>query len=161
MNKTKKILIIFAILFNFASIGWQTYQTVMWFLAEPQNRSAVFYVVFNIITIVALIAIATLLIMSIWGNGKFFRSRYGYYMTALVLSIIMNLFAVSTILLIITMFISDWEWITPKQEKTTNVGGNVEIIEKTKEQQIADLRLRKEKGEITEEEFKAELMKLL
>lgn len=59
------------------------------------------------------------------------------------------------------MFISDWEWITPKQEKTTNVGGNVEIIEKTKEQQIADLRLRKEKGEITEEEFKAELMKLL
>ena len=135
MNKTKKILIIFSIIFNFASIGWQIYDIVMWFM-NPKARTPVFYLVFDFITIFALIAVAVLLIMAIWNNGKLFRARYGYYMTALVISVIMNLFSIATLFLIITMFISDWEWITPEKEKTINVGDNVDVVVKTKEQKI-------------------------
>lgn len=161
MNKTKKILIILAIIFNFASIGWQIYDIVMWFMAKPQNRTPVFYLVFDFITILALLTIAVLLIMAIWQNGKLFRARYGYYMTALVISIIINLFSISTILLIATMFVSDWEWIKSEKDNTINVGDNVDVIVKTKEQKISELREKKEKGEITEEQFQEELMKLL
>ncbi len=160
MNKTKKILIIFSIIFNFASIGWQIYDIVMWFM-NPKARTPVFYLVFDFITIFALIAVAVLLIMAIWNNGKLFRARYGYYMTALVISVIMNLFSIATLFLIITMFISDWEWITPEKEKTINVGDNVDVVVKTKEQKIKELREKREKGEITETEFQEELMKLL
>lgn len=161
MNKTKKILIILAIIFNFASIGWQIYDIVMWFMAKPQSRTPVFYLVFDFITILALLTIAVLLIMAIWQNGKLFRARYGYYMTALVISIIINLFSISTILLIATMFVSDWEWIKSEKNNTINVGDNVDVIVKTKEQKISELREKKEKGEITEEQFQEELMKLL
>ena len=161
MNKTKKILIIFSIIFNFLSIGLQIYNIVMWFMAKPQNRTPVFYLIFDFITIVALVAVAVLLIMAIWKNGTLFRSRYGYYMTALVISVIMNLFSLATLFLIITMFISDWEWIKPEKEKTVNVGDNVDVIVKTKEQKISELREKKEKGEITEEQFQEEIMKML
>lgn len=161
MNTTKKWLIITAIFFSFLSIGWDIYRIVLWFLAEPQYRTSVFYLVFDFITVGCSIAIIVLLTMAVWKNGKLFRSRYGCYMTALVLSITFKLFTISTALLVITMFVSDWEWITPKKED-----GNVKIDDKTviikdKESEIARLRKLKEEGKISEEEFQKELMKLL
>ena len=62
------------------------------------------------------IAVVVLLTMAIWKNGTLFRQRYGMYMTAIVISIIINLLSVSTILLIITMFISDWVWVKPDKD---------------------------------------------
>lgn len=157
MNKTKFWLIVVAIVFSFVSIGWDIYDIVTFFLTEPQNRPAVFYVVYYFIEIAALLAVAVLLTMAIWKNGKVFRQRYGYYMTALVISIIISLFSVTSILLIITMFISDWVWINPDKEKEEKV---VSVTD-TREEKIEKLRRKKENGEITEEEFQEEIMKLL
>lgn len=156
MNKTKKYLIIVAIIFNFVTVAWDIYDIVAYFLLEPQNRPAVFYLIFSFIEIFASIAVAVLLIMAIWKNGVLFRQRYGYYMTALVISIIISLFSVSTILLIITMFISDWVWERPEKEDKVFVSP-----EENKEEKIAKLRQRYANGEISSSEFEEELMKLL
>ena len=162
MNSTKKYLIIAAIVTSILGIAYDIYDIVMWFLAEPAYRSSTFYVVFAFLEIAASIAVVVLLILAIWKNGVLFRQRYGYYMTALVLSIIFNLFSVTSVLLIITMFISDWVWIIPEKDKTTTkVGDNVEVINETKEEKIARLRKMKEDGVISEEEFQQELLKLL
>ena len=157
MNRTKFWLILVAIIFSFVSIGWDIYDIVMFFLTEPQNRIPVFYCVYYFIEIVALLAVAVLLTMAIWKNGKMFRQRHGYYMTAIVLSIIISLFSVTSILLIISMFISDWVWI--KEDKLNNE--KVVNISDTREEKIAKLRRKRENGEITEEEFQEEIMKLL
>ena len=82
------------------------------------------------------------------------------YMTALVLSIILNLFSVTTVLLVITMFLSDWVWIKPEKDKKFE--NNVERFkELSKEERIAKLRVRHDNGEISDEEFQEELTKLL
>ncbi len=161
MNTTKKWLIIVAIIFNFLEIAWDIYAIVDWFKLAPAIRSSVFYLIFAFITIACSIIVIVLLTMAIWGNGKMFRQRYGYYMTALVISIIINLLSVSSILLIITMFISDWVWIKPDKEKTTQVGDNIEVISETKQEKIARLKKLKEEGKISDEEYNEELMKLL
>ncbi len=161
MNSTKKYLIIAAIITSILGIAYDIYDIVMWFLAEPAYRSSTFYLVFAFLEIAASIAVVVLLTLAIWKNGVLFRQRYGYYMTALVLSIIFNLFSVTSILLIITMFISDWVWIKPEKDKSTQVGDNVEIINESKEEKIARLRKMKEEGVISEEEFEKELLKLL
>lgn len=161
MNTTKKWLIIVAIIFNFVSIGWDIYDIVSWFMLSPEVRPPVFYVVYDFITIACCLAVAVLLIMAIWRNGKLFRQRYGYYMTALVISIIVNLLSVSSVLLIITMFISDWVWIKPDKEDKVNIDDKTEVITGNKEEKIARLRRLKEEGKISEEEFQNELMKLL
>ncbi len=161
MNTTKKWLIIVAIIFNFIEIGWGIFSIVSWFQTDPAIRSAVFYLVFDFITIACCLAVAVLLIMAIWKNGKLFRQRYGYYMTALVISIIVNLLSVSSVLLIITMFISDWVWIKPEKEKSVKVGDNVEVINETKAEKIARLKKMREEGKISEEEYNEELLKLL
>jgi len=156
MNKTKKYLIITAIIFSFFDIGWQIFDIVSFFLTRPQDRFPVFYLVLNFITIVECAAVITLLILAIWKNGALFRQRYGLYMTALVMSIIINLFSVSTILLVITMFISDWVWVKPEKEKETII----EVVP-NKEEKIAELRKMRENGEISEEEFQERLLELL
>ncbi len=161
MNKTKKWLIIVAIIFNFVEIAWNVYRIVDWFMLDEVYRNSVFYVVYDFITIACLLTVAVLLIMSIWNNGKLFRQRYGYYMTALVISIIVNLLSVSSVLLIITMFISDWVWINPKDDKTVTIDDKTEVIRESKEAKIDRLRKLKEEGKISEEEFQAELLKLL
>lgn len=161
MNSTKKYLIIAAIITSILSIAYDIYNIVSWFLLEPSLRSSTFYVVFSFLEIVASIAVVVLLILAIWKNGILFRKRYGYYMTALVLSIIFNLFSITSILLIITMFISDWVWIKPEKNEENKTVNNVEIIDKSREEKIAQLRKQKENGEITEEEFQKELLKLL
>lgn len=157
MNSTKKYLIITAIIFCILGIGWDIYDIVMWFMQDSATRSVVFYVVYMFIEIACNIAVVVLLTMAIWKNGALFRQRYGMYMTALVISIIINLLSVSTILLIITMFISDWVWVKPDKDE------NVVIDDQnlTKEQKIEHLRKDLNDGKITREEFQEELMKLL
>ena len=157
MNSTKKYLIITAIIFCILGISWDIYDIVMWFMQDSATRSVVFYVVYMFIEIACNIAVVVLLTMAIWKNGALFRQRYGMYMTALVISIIINLLSVSTILLIITMFISDWVWVKPDKDE------NVVIDDQnlTKEQKIEHLRKDLNDGKITQEEFQEELMKLL
>ncbi len=158
MNKTKKILIIFAIIFSFVDIGWNIFDIVYYFKLEPVERSPIFYLVYTFIAMFASLSVAVLLIMSIWKNGSLFRQRYGMYMSALVISIILNLFSIASILLIITMFLSDWVWIKPEKSPQENV---VEIKPENREQKIASLREKHDKGEISDEEYREELTKLL
>ena len=158
MNSTKKWLIITAILFNFVSIGWNIFYIVNWF---KYKDSSVFYLIWYFITIACCIAVIVLLSMAIWRNGKLFRTRYGYYMTALVISIIVNLLSVSSVLLIISMFVSDWVWITPKKDDSKVEIDEKTVVIKNKEEEIARLRKLKDEGKISEEEFQERLMKLL
>ncbi|MBP3344613.1 MAG: SHOCT domain-containing protein [Clostridia bacterium] len=158
MNKTKKILIILAAVFAILEIGWNIYDIVMFFMAKPIDRQPIFYLIYDFILMGVNITIATLLILSIWKNGSLFRARYGMYMTALVLSIIFSTLSITSILLIVTMFISDWVWIKPKNEEKYH---KEDIVFESKEDKIARLRDMKERGELTEEQFQEELMKLL
>ncbi len=158
MNQTKKILIILAIIFSLGDVAWDIYDIVTFFRAEPAIRGPVFYVIYTFISLFATISVAVLLILAIWKNGKLFRQRYGMYMSALVISMILNLFSITSILLIITMFLSDWVWIKPDKVKEDNV---VEIRPENKEEKIARLRAKHDKGEISDEEFQEELTKLL
>ncbi len=159
MNKTKKYLILTAIIFSFVDLGWQIYSVVKYFMRAPEVREPVFYVVLDFITIAMYIAVAVLLILSIWKNGVLFRKRYGLYMTALVLSIIIDLLSITTILLISTMFISDWVWEKPKKAEGETI---IEIVkESDREAKIAELRKMRENGEISEEEFQEKLIELL
>ena len=157
MNSTKKYLIITAIIFCILGIGWDIYDIVMWFMQDSTTRSAIFYLVFMFIEIACNIAVVVLLIMAIWKNGALFRQRYGMYMTALVISIIVNLLSVSTILLIVTMFISDWVWVKPDKDESDKVDDK----NLSKEQKIELLRKELNDGKITQEQFQKELMKLL
>lgn len=160
MNQTKKVLIIVAIIFSFFDVGWDIYDIVTFFQTDPALRGAVFYLVYTFISMFASLAIAILLILAIWKNGKLFRQRYGMYMTALVMSIILNLFSVTTILLVITMFLSDWVWIKPEKDKKFE--HNEKMFDQlTKEEKIAKLRVKHDNGELTDEEFQEELTKLL
>jgi len=159
LNKTKFILIILSIIFAIADVAWSIYEVVKYFMTVPALRSALFYAIYDILVIALGIAVVVMLIMSIWGNGKNFRKKYGLYMCSLVLSVIFNLTSVSTILLVITMFISDWTWVKNADESKYHKD-NV-IVVPSKQEIIAKLRERKENGEITEEEFQEELMKLL
>ena len=158
MNKTKKILIIFAIVFALGDIAWGVYDIVNWFTLPSSDRTVVFYLVFSFIEVAMSIAVVVLLTMAIWGNGKLFKARYGLYMTALMLSLILNLFSLSTIFLIASMFTSNWVWV---HEDKVQAAPNVEIINETKEEKIAKLREKKEKGEISQEEFEKQIMDLL
>ncbi len=157
MNKTKKILIIFAILFSLLDAAWNIYDIVQYFKLDPANRSPIFYLVYTFFALFATLAVAILLTLSIWNNGKLFRQRYGMYMSALVISMILNLFSIASIFLIITMFVSDWVWIKPEKTKD-NV---IEIKPENKESKISKLREKHDKGEISDEEYREELTKLL
>ena len=157
MNKTKFWLILTAIILSFSSIAWDIYDIVMFFLTDHQKRVSTFYLVYYFIEIFALLTVAVLLTISIWNKGKHFRARYRYYMTALVLSIIISLFSVSSILLIISMFVSDWVWT--KEDKLND--DKVVNISDTREEKIAKLRRKRDNGEISEEEFQQEIIKLL
>jgi signal transduction histidine kinase len=160
MNNTKKALIITAIVLNFLSVGLEIFYVVRYFMLPQNERVAIFYAVFDILQIVAYLICNGLLIYSIARNGAFFRSRYGYYMTAVVLAMILNLFSVSSILLIVTLFLSDIVWVKPDKEEKTIVVEEEKSV-KNKEKEIERLRKLKEEGKITELEYQEELMKLL
>ena len=87
MNKTKKYLIISAIVFSFLSLALDIYDIVLYFKSYKAT-TPVFYVVFDFFSLFACLAVAVLLTIAIWGNGKYFRQRYSLYMSALIISII-------------------------------------------------------------------------
>lgn len=172
MNKTKKILIIFSIIFSFVNIAWEIAQIVLYFLQEPQNRASLFYLIYDFVTIAIDVAIAVLLILAICKNGQYFRLRYGMYVTAFMLSSVFNFFSLSTIFLIASMFTSNWVWVNddknfPSQANEKNETEIDETLagertdEDKKRQQIASLRALKNSGAISEEEFQKRLMDLL
>ncbi len=154
MNTTKKILLILATIFAFGDMAWNIYDIVDFFMLAPQNRPAVFYLVYSFLELFAAIAVAVLLILVLWKNGAMYRRRYGLYMSALVISLIINLFSLSTLFLIISMFVSDFVWIKPDKVVPAQT-------EKSREEKIASLRERHEKGELSDEEYQSELTKLL
>ena len=82
-------------------------------------------------------------------------------MSAIILSIIMNTISLGTLFLVCTMFVSDWEWVKTEKDDKVVVDDKTEVITKTKEQKIAQLREKRANGQISEEEFQRELLKLL
>ena len=162
MNKTKFWLIISAISAAVAELGWGIYSIINYFLVGPVRP--VFYTVFAFIEIAVQVAVIVLLTLAVWNKGKNFRKRYGCYMTAIVLSLVITLTSISCVLLISTIFISDWVWEKPKDKAPNPHGFQTIEGEKgkpSKEDQIARLREMKENGLITEEQFQEEIMKLL
>ena len=158
MNKTKRILIILAIVFALLDIALSIYELVVYFSSAPENRVAIIYVIFYILDIVVAISVMVMLSIAIWGNGKNFNRYYGLYMTSVMISIITNLISISTILLIASMFTSNIVW---QKDDSVNVGKNMEVINETKEEKVARLREKLNKGEITQEEFEKQIMELL
>lgn len=157
MNNTKKILIILATVLALGDLAWKIYYVVNYFMQAPQNRASIFYVVFEFIDIVAIVAEMVLLSIAVWDNGKYFGSRYGFYVTAFMLAVIFNLLSISTILLIASMFTSNMVVVNEKEE----VAPGVEIIEETKEEKIIRLRKNRDEGKITQEEFEKQMADLL
>ena len=157
MNNTKKILIILAIVFAFGDIAWKTYYVVNYFMKPVEDRVALFYAVFEMIDIVAVIVEIVLLSMAIWANGKYFNSRYGRYVAACMLAFVTNTLSVSTVLLVISLFMPNIVWVRENEA----VAPGVEIINETKEEKIMKLRKQKEEGKITQEEFEKEIADLL
>ena len=162
MNKTKFTLLICAIVAGFAELGWGIYSLVNYFMVGPSRP--LFYTIFAFIELAVQVAVIVLITLAIWNKGQHFRKRYGLYMTAICLSLITTLTSVSCILLIVSMFVSDWVWEKPKDKAPNPHGFHTIEGEKgkpNKEDQIAQLRQMKENGLISEEQFQEELMKLL
>lgn len=155
MNEIKKALIIAAIVLNIINVGLNIYFVVTYFMLPEIEREPLFYTIFEILQAVAFLVSAIFLIYSIADNGKSFQKRYGFYMTSVMIGLILNLFSASTIILIISMFISDIKWIK-------EIGDPTLVETKSdKERKIEELRRLKEEGKITEKEFEDELLKLL
>lgn len=164
MNKTKRILIIVAIVLNFISCALNLYLGIL-FLLPPITSINIFYAIYQFLGVLAYVATSVLLLYSISNGGKNFKRRYNCYMTAVILSFLLNLFSVSSILLFITLFLPDIVWVKPHDDvyfvKEDEVKDEKTMSEREKERKIAALRKLKEEGKITEEEFKEELFKLL
>lgn len=155
MNNTKRALIITAIILNILNIGLNIYLIVSYFMLPSIEREPLFYTIFDILQIVAFMISTGFLIYSIAGGGKYFQKRYGFYMTSVMIGLILNIFSASTIILIISMFISDIKWIK-------EIGDPTLVETKSdKERKIEELRRLKEEGKISDKEFEDELMKLL
>ncbi len=163
MNTTKKALIITAIVLNFLNVGWELYLVITGLMQPANIRQPIFYYIFDIFQIIAYIVCNGFLIYSIAAKGAMFRSRYGFYMAAVVISLILNLFSVATILLIVTLFLSDIVWIKPEKDSTfsSSSSQNQNFSNESKEQKIEKLRKLKEEGKITEEEYNDKLLDLL
>ena len=155
MNNTKKWLLIFATIFMLAGIGYDIFYVVTFFQTPAAHRPALFYVIYEIIAIVFLLT-----------NGKHFRERYRYFVTSLIISICLNLFSVSTILMIISIYFNDSVFVFPDKKQAKPQDKNVvdvspEGTPSEKEMKIQALRKMKEEGKISEQEFQDELLKLL
>ena len=162
MNKTKKILLIISTIFLFIGIAYNIFYIVSYFQTPVIDRPAIYYLIYEFINLGFMIAVAVMMIYILWGNGKYFRERYRYFVTSLIISICLNLFSVSTILMIISIYFNDSVIFYTNKEKNKNV---VDITPENemseKEQKIQSLRKMKEEGKISEEQFQEEIMKLL
>ena len=157
MNNTKKILIILAIVFALGDLAWRIYYLTDYFMLAPADRAPLFYAIFEIIDIVAIIAEMVLLSMAVWANGKYFQNRYGLYVTAFMIAVIVNLLSLSTVLLIASLFTSNIVWIKEKE----GAAPGIEVINETKEEKILKLRKLRDDGRISQEEFEKEIADLL
>ena len=162
MNKKKKILLIISTIFLFIGIAYDIFYIVSYFQTPVIDRPAIYYLIYEFINLGFMIAVAVMMIYILWGNGKYFRERYRYFVTSLIISICLNLFSVSTILMIISIYFNDSVIFYTNKEKNKNV---VDITPENemseKEQKIQSLRKMKEEGKISEEQFQEEIMKLL
>lgn len=162
MNKAKFTILLCAIAACVAELGWGIYCIINYFLVGPARP--IFYTVFAFVELAVQVAVIVLLTFAVWNKGKNFRKRYGCYMSAICLSLIITLTSISCILLIVSIFISDWVWEKPRDKAPNPHGFHTIEGEKgkpSKEDQIAQLRAMKENGLISEEQFQEELMKLL
>ncbi len=165
MNNTKRGLLIAVIVLNFLNAALDVYFIVRAFLKGVYSQGAIASLIFDFLGVVGLLVSAGLLIYSISNGGRFFRERNTYYMSAVIISFCTSIFTLSSILLLITLFISDIVWVKPiddvyfgEEEKKPE---SKEMKAEEKERKIKELRDLRDKGIITEEEFRESLMKLL
>lgn len=167
MNKTKRALLIVVIILNIINAGLNIYFAVEDIMHATKTDARLFLIFYYFLEIVGFLASAGCLIYAIMQGGKYFRERRAYYNAAVVISICMSLVSVSSILLIITLFISDMVWVKPHDdvyfsgEDINAPKQDEQLSESEKERKISKLRALRDKGVISEEEFKDELMKLL
>ncbi len=164
MNKTKKGLIIAVIVLNFLNAALDIYFIVQAFMKGLNTQSAIANLVFDFLEVVGLLVSAGLLIYCISNDGRFFSERNPYYMSAVIISIFSSMFTISSILLLITLFISDIVWVKPIDDVYFGTEEKPEpekMKEEEKERKIKQLRDLRDKGLITEEEFRQSLLKLL
>ena len=157
MNKTKQILIILSIVLALGDLAWSIYYVATYFMLPASDRVSLFYVIFEFIDIVAIIAEMVLLSLAVWGNGKYFVARHGLYVTAFMIAVIFNLLSISTVLLIVSMFVSN----VAVAKETEEIAPGVEVIEETKEEKIIRLRKNRDDGKISQEEFEKQMAELL
>ena len=113
-----------------------------------------------------MISVAVMMIYVLWGNGKHFRERYRYFVTSLIISICLNLFSVSTVLMIISIYFNDSVFIMPERKMQDQAEKDVvditpEGVPSEKEMKIEALRNMLKEGKITQQQFEEELVKLL
>ncbi len=166
MNKTKKWLLIFATIFVILGIGYDIFYIVSYFMSPVSARPALFYLIFEFITLGFMISVAVMMIYVLWDNGKHFRERYRYFVTSLIISICLNLFSVSTILMIISIYFNDSVFIMPERKMQDQADKDVvditpEGVPSEKEMKIEALRNMLKEGKITQQQFEEELVKLL
>lgn len=167
MNRTKRGLLIAAIVLNFLYAGLNIYFIVKDFIYYKPEAIYILSIVYDFIGVAGFLISAGLLIYAISNGGTQFRSRNSYYLAAVTISFFLP-YSLSTILLIISLFISDIVWVKPIDDVyfgDTDVNANKKeedvVSDKERERKIAKLRELRDNGTITEEEFKDELMKLL
>lgn len=168
MNKTKRILIICAIVLNFLYAALNIFFIVRYFMAAGFEGATLFFLIYDFFGVAGFLINSGLLWYAIAHKGQLFRQRNNFYMAAVIISVLIDLFSVATILLIITLFLSDWVWVKPQDDeyfsgKDVNAPNQEQksMSEAEKTKKIAKLRELKESGKISEAEFKDELMKLL
>ncbi len=169
MNNTKRALIICAIVTCFLSAATNLFFLIRGVVLNWEvgfSSYEIFSIVYEALRMAALLVSAGLLIYSISNKGQLFNSRRSYYMAGVIICVCISLFSVPSILLVISLFQSDMVWVKPvddvyfgeekKEEKPEK-----ELSDKERERKIANLRKLRDNGDITEEEFKEELLKLL
>ena len=159
MSKGKKILIIFTIIANFLELALGILSIVQFFLTPVEIRQSLIYVIFDFIDIASIIAIIVILFLYLFKKG-----HSGIVVVALLLSLFVNFLSIASILLFCVLFFYGREMPFEKElrSNTSSTEKKADFVyEKTKEEKIADLRLQREKGEISEEEFNKKLMELL
>ena len=162
MNNTKRWLLIVVIICNFLNAALDIFLVVRTLMFAELNQYTIFVLVTDFLSIAGLLISAGFLIYAIAQRGRFFNSRRTYYLVAVTINLFMSLFTLSSLLLIISLFISDIVWVKPIDDVYfTPDDDPQEPPKKNKESEIAALRKRLERGEISEAEFKDELLRLL
>ncbi len=182
MNKSKRNLILAAAIVNLIGITaslifsmiylflddmiWETYYWLYLIfysiLAYRVGNGIIFSIIFFILGLVASI----LLIYSIRKKGKYFRRSQGLFLTGFIIIIFAGSF-ICWLLLFISLFIPDVVVMNTKREvrheerfEQKEEIKNDQAFEE-KKRKIEELKRMRDRGEITEEEYKQRLFDLL